>query len=596
MSTWQRESDRTTSEPSSRLGIRATFRACSSFEAAHLAALVVIGCAEAEAPTTAAPSSISDPSTVLFDEFTVQSQTEFTYTYRKNSIDMSKDSGGGAAADDFDNDGDIDLFVCNGGGPNALFWNRGDGVFDEGAEAAGVAFPEEWTLAAGAADIDNDGDQDLYLVNYKVDRLLENQGDRTFVDITDRAQLMLPASGHGVQFGDVNGDRILDIFVGVAQPQLGSDLVLLDLKWARPHLLLGSAAGTYRDVGESVTPGGLAKGNVFVGALIDLDADGDVELYMIEDSQANPKNVLYENLGPGPDGEPRFKNVSATCGCEEPYAGMGVAAMDIDSNGLPDLYVSNHYSSYPNREVLLLNRGGLAFHDVTEQLGADPMRPFEEDVVRSVSWAAVPLDVENDSIEDVFLVYGGIMFKQPPEIRTPNDPQSVADQPDALLRGQWDGSYVVASGSGVEDMGRGHAAVTADFNGDGCQDLYVVNLGTPSRMYKNRCVGTGRWVEFLLEGTRSNRDAIAARVRIEAGGRVQWRQVLGCTEGVHSCLPKRIHFGLRDATRVDRVEIHWPAGGVQVLENLDVDRLHKIKEPDAASTRTPTGGPADSPK
>ena len=85
-------------------------------------------------------------------------------------------------------------------------------------------------------------------------------------------------------------------------------------------------------------------------------------------------------------------------------------------------------------------------------------------------------------------------------------------------------------------------------------------------------------------------------MRIEAGGRVQWRQVLGCTEGVHSCLPKRIHFGLRDATRVDRVEIHWPAGGVQVLENLDVDRLHKIKEPDAASTRTPTGGPADSPK
>ncbi len=492
---------------------------------------------------------------------------------------------GGALAEDLDDDGWVDLVLTDGDGGNALFWNAG-GTFVDGTEAAGVRVPGEWTNAVGAADIDNDGDQDVYLVTRGRDRVLRNEGGRRFTEVAASLGLDIDGPGLGVTFGDLDGDRRLDLFVSSTGLSAGdlqrvqNDLDLLDWGLTQSRILQGLPDGTYREVQGLVLPAGLPPSNPFVGGLVDLDADNDLDLYLVEDTQGRVLNALYENRGKNPDtGWVDLVDVSATCGCQYPLAGMGMAVLDYDSNGLPDLYVTNVYETFPNREALLLNRGGLVFQDVTDVIGATAMDPFGEDGPRSVSWGANSLDVQNDTIEDLFVNFGELVFDPPPDGEPRQDPPFLTGQPDALMLGRPDGSYEVQSGSGLEDVGRAHGSVVFDFDRDGCQDVLVLNLETPTALYRNRCNSGNHWLGLDLEGTRSNRDGIGARVRVHALGRTQWRQLTGCVGGAHSCGPKQLHFGLGPAPTVESVEIHWPSGVVQTLSNLAPNRVHAILEP-----------------
>ena len=483
----------------------------------------------------------------------------------------------GAVAEDLDGDGHLDLYVGNPGGPKSLFWNDGAGRFSEGAAAAGIAYPEDFTHAIGAGDIDNDGDQDLYVLNSGDDRLLLNHGDRTFEDIAAAAGVLSPGAGLCVQFGDLDNDGVLDLFVGHMDTEqfeaVGSG-TKQETTWAlsQSHLYKGLGDGRFED---KTTQVGLALGNPFLGAMIDLDADGDLELYLLQDALGRVKNVLLENQGSDGKGFAKLVDVSKTCGCELPQGPMGLAVLDLDGNDLPDLFISNNYSSPPNREVMYLNRGGLVLQDITEEIGALPMDPWG-DGGRATSWATIALDVGNDTLEDIFIVYGGLVGSKFGKF---DDPKDKAEQADALLLRGFDGKYTVAEGTGLEDFARGHAALPADFDEDGCEDIYLVNLDAPSRLYRNRCAGAGHHVVLRLVGTKSNRDAIGARVRIDSDGRSQWRQVLGCSTSVHSCAPKRLHVGLGGAGRVDTVEIRWPSGAVQIVKDLAVDTTHVIVEP-----------------
>lgn len=382
--------------------------------------------------------------------------------------------------------------------------------------------------------------------------------------------------------GDFDGDRFIDVFIGESLDELGTgdglpeDGVALMVPLGPAHVFRGSATGVFVDVSSRLK---LPAGHPLSVGILDLDGDFDVDLLITQDAQGRAANTLYENRGTDGDGFVRLVDVTQDCGCQEPYAAMGLAVTDIDDNGLPELYITNHSMLPPGREVLLFNKGGMQFSDITEQLNAAPMDPTDTSVNRSVSWAALAFDVENDTLEDLFVVYGELVLSRLDTDEPVNDPLSLPGQRDALLSRMSDGRFEVQTGSGLEDPGRGQAAVTADFDGDGCEDVYVVNLEAPSRLYHNRCARGLHYVEFLLEGTRSNRDAIGARIRIETTGRVQWRHVLGCSTGMRSCTPKRAHFGLGNAEQVDKVNIYWPAGHVQYLEGLAVNQLHRIVEP-----------------
>jgi hypothetical protein len=513
---------------------------------------------------------------------------------------MARNLGAGAIAEDLDGDGHIDLFFTNAVGPASLWWNRGDGTFERGDSEA-LAPAGTWGVAAGAADIDNDGDRDLLLVNRGPDRLLLNEGDRRFTDVSERLGGVLDGTGLGVQFGDLDGDGRLDIFVGGTR--VGDAAIVLDdgdnsdddfVQWGKApsHLLWAQPDGSYLDVTDRVGATGLPEGNAFHGAMLDLDADGDLDLYVTQDTQGEILNLLYRNDGAAADGFVTLTDVSASCNCESPQAAMGLGVLDIDANGLPELYVSNLIYAWPNREALLFNRGGMVFQDVTEAVGAASMDGWTSTPAspaasaRAVSWGVTTLDARNDTLEDVFVVYGELATDLAARPGSKSNPLFIAGQPDALIEARGDGRFETLTGSGLEDTGRGQAAVTADFGGDGCEDVVVVNLDGPTRFYRARCQGVGTWIALDLQGTASNRDAIGARVKIEAAGRTQWRYVHGCATSAHSCTPKRVHVGLGGATLVDRITIHWPAGGTQVVQNLEVNRRHAVIE--TTSRETPT--------
>ena len=561
-------------KPPGRNGDRAALLAMAA-----LVVAVSLGTA-CSGDTTAASSNVAPAGPGLFYNATREVGLEFTIPHVAEAEEepFLKNSGAGGIAEDLDGDFDLDILVANPNGPNKFFRNRGDGTFDEAAEEAGLAYPEDWTVGLGAVDLDNDGDQDVYCVNGGEDRVLRNDGAGHFEDITAATGISFPGASPGIQFGDMNKDGLIDFFLGgIGVP--GGDFMDENNKviLGPVHLMLGRPNGTFDRITDRIGPNGIPFSNPFLGSMIDLDSDGDLDLYIVTDSYGQAFNMLYRNDGPDAEGYPQLVDVTETCNCKSPMVAMGMGMIDVDENGLMDVFVSGIGDAPPGREGLLLNRGSLAFTDITDFSGATAVDVYDEESVRSVSWAALPIDVENDGAEDLFVVYAGIAGTEPNGFFQPAFLK--VEQRDALLRNGGGGKFTVSVDSGLEDPGSAHAALVADFDGDGCQDVYVMNLGTPSHYYRHRCKGVGTWLGVALDATRSARDAIGARIHVEIPGRNLWRQVLGCSIGVHSCQPKRVHFGLAGAAVASKLTIYWPSGQVQVLTDVPAGQVLRVKEP-----------------
>lgn len=543
---------------------------------AALAALCCGRSEETEAPPSSSPNNARG---IAFDDHTEQAGVAYSWRMPPGaSADLGL-LGAGAVAEDLDGDGHIDLLVGGASGDSKLFWNRGDGTFIEGAAAAGVLMPGEWVVGVAAADYDNDGDQDLFLNSRTPIRLLRNDGQRRFTDVSAAAGFNALTGGAGITFGDLDGDGWLDVFVGGTQ--LGSsegvitDMVEVVLVGLTPaHVLKGSPSGVFEDVSAELA---IPDGNPLSVGMLDLDGDFDVELFIEQDTQGRVQTLMYENVGVR-GGPIELRNVSEKCDCRMLLGPMGLGVIDVDDNGLPELFISNLWLDRVGREALLFNRGSMQFQDVAQELTAFAMDPFGELGNRSSSWATMAFDVENDTFEDLFIVYGELVWEGSKNADPDTYPHLAAGQPDALLSRAYDGRFELQTGTGLEDTGRAQAAVVADFDGDGCEDVYVVNLETPARLYRNRCSRALTYVELQLEGRLSNRDAVGARVRLETAERVQWRHVMGCSTGLRSCMPKRVHFGLGDAQKVAKVDIYWPSGHIQRIGELGVNQLHRIVE------------------
>ncbi len=499
-------------------------------------------------------------------------------------------TGCGAAFFDFDNDGRLDAFLVNGttlqGFPSGqepvshLYRNRGDGTFEDVTGRSGLG-QSGWGQGVCAGDYDNDGFLDLFVTYYGQDRLYRNRGDGTFADVTAKAGLLSRRTrwGTGCAFLDYDRDGRLDIFA--------ANYIDLDLKTAPtpdsglcrykgipvacgpPGLTGGKNVlwrnrgdGTFEDVSGKA---GITRNSGTYGlgvSTLDFDDDGWTDLYVANDS--NPA-ALYRNNRDG-----TFTDVAVTAGCAysqdgKPQAGMGVAVGDYDRNGTMDILKTNFAG---DTSTLYANSGQGFCEDRTFASGLGIN-------TRWLGWGAALVDLDNDGWLDAFLVNGHVY----PEVVQLNT-EAGYQQRKVVYRNENGSRFQDVSerlGAPVTTPRAGRGAAFGDYDNDGDVDVLVNNVHETPDLFRLESRTGNHWLLVKLVGTRSNRSAIGARVRCEAGGVSQWQEVRG-GGSYASQNDLRVHFGLAGAASVDRLWVRWPNGLEEEWTDLPADRIHTLTE------------------
>ena len=546
----------------------------------------------------------ADHPRVSFTDVTSAAGIAFRHFSGRRTSQLPEDMGSGAAWGDYDGDGWLDLFVVNQAGPitmtpaevaasparSALYRNRGDGTFAEVAEAAGVAF-RGWGMGAAWGDADGDGRLDLFVTAYGENVFYHNRGDGTFAERTAEAGLG-GQNGFwtGASWADYDRDGDLDLYVvgyvrydvqaGAAasrqyDAEVPASLNPSSFAPERNLLYRNRGDGTFTEVAAAAGVDNPA-GRGFAAAWADLDADGWPDLYVANDVS---DNALYRNLGDG-----TFEDVSHPAMVADHRGAMGLAVGDWDGDTDFDLFVT-HWIAQENALYRSLVADGarlgvaqlntFQFMDEADRYGLGQV------ALDFVGWGTAFFDYDNDGRLDLF-VANGSTFQQPeaPYLLVPMQAQLFWNRGDA--EGFFDVSPVAGDYFARALVGRG--AAFADYDNDGDVDVSVVHNGGPGVLLRNDAgaggSGSGHWLEVALEGRRSNRQGIGARLRVVAGGRVQVRQV-GAQPSYCSQNSMVEHVGLGAAARVDTLEIAWPSGLRQVFTGLAADRIVRVVEGEA---------------
>jgi len=461
----------------------------------------------------------------------------------------------GAAWGDVDADGLLDVYLPRQQAPARLWVQQPGGTFVEDAVARGVA---DSGIGIGAvfADQDNDGDQDLYVVNDGANVLYENDGTGTFTDVTAVAGVGDDGAGSSASWGDYDGDGYLDLYVVnyMRCPSERFDDVLYH----------NEGDGTFTDVSDLLRADGTElDGLGFQAAWFDHDGDGDVDLLLANDyfSFAVP-NILWRNDGPDPDLGWRFTNVSQPSGMGVAMNSMGIGIADLDRDLDLDVAVSN---IAPTK--LFTNDGGGMFSE--RGVDAGVARPKQRAGVLSITWGLAFADLNNDGWEDLYVAAGSLSAIEP------------EPQPNAVFANAGDGTfYDLSAPSMADDPGVSRGVVLADYDRDGRVDVYVVNQRGHPHLYRNVTAGAGHWLEVDLTGTASNADGCGAWLEADLpGGGTLIRQVFCGSVSLGSGSDPLVHFGLGDAEQVDELRIRWPSGTVQTLVYVEADQVLAVTEP-----------------
>lgn len=517
-------------------------------------------------------------SPIRFEEVSEKAGVQFTHSFGAAKLgSLVESTGAGCVWFDYNNDGLPDLYVTSGrpleagmhpyplrkqpDSPphNHLFRNDGNGKFTDVTDKAGVA-ANIFGMAAIAADYDNDGNVDLFVTGFGRAILFRNRGDGTFEDVTEEAGLKIPGWSIGSAWLDYDRDGCVDLFVGryvKFDPTYRSYYAAdnypgpLDYEPESNLLFHNNCKGGFADVSAKagVTEFKSRAMGVTAG---DFDLDGYPDIYVANDKT---ENFLFHNEKNG-----TFKEMAVPAGVAygqggENTSAMGPVFVDFDHDGKVDLWISD--SKY-NR--LMKNVGGMKFQDVTERAGISQL------AAQYVSWGTGVHDFDNDGLEDLFIVHGGLIHMVPQE--------------HTVLRslGDWKFEDVSrAAGPYFEQKTVGRGACFADYDNDGKIDVYILNLGAPTQLLHNTSPGANHWISFKLVGRKSNRDGIGAQVEILAGGQRRMRERVAGS-GYLSQDDGRVHFGLGAAAKVDRVTVTWPSGTKQTLTNAAADRVVTIEE------------------
>jgi hypothetical protein len=540
------------------------------------------------------------------------------------------DHGCGVAVGDYDGDGRDDIYFCNQLGANALYHNNGDGTFTDVTAKAGVGLGDRVCVAATFADTLNSGRQDLYVTSTRGGNVLfRNQGDDTFKDVTKEAGLVHVGHSQTAAFFDYDNDGFLDLLVtNTAQwteemPDASqryypgaSDLYSLAKSPKEYNVLYhNNGDGTFTDVTEK---SGL-KGRGWGGdvAVFDYDEDGRPDVLITNMFGASQ---LYHNNGDG-----TFTDVTGQALGRTSWGAIGSKAFDFDNDGRLDLLIVDMHSDMwvpfdtnADFERMVKRTAGRKFATVTgplydldpgrkaqvEQQFVDMFHILPEDVVFGNTlfknlgngkfeecsdrtgletfwpWGIVTGDFDNDGHEDVFLPSGmGFpWFYWPSALMMNNGNATFGDRAEAEgIEPPPGGHYLPDRISGQPAARSSRCAATADFTGDGRLDIITSNFNDAPYLFKNQ-FPRRHHVEFRLRGTRSNRDAVGAVVKLYIGKEVQVRQVQAAG-GYLSQSSKTLHFGLGERAGIDRAEIRWPSGTQQTIEHPTVDQLHDLVEP-----------------
>lgn len=496
--------------------------------------------------------------------------------------------GGGLAVIDFDNDGWMDVYIPNGstialaregkpGASGALYRNRKDGTFADVTKPSGIVNPY-WGKGALAADLNNDGLQDLYITNFGPNLLYLNNGDGTFRDATAKAGVGDPRWSSAAAAADYDGDGDLDLFVVNYVhydlnhlPTEGKFCQYMNLKVAcGPRGLDGAGNALYRNNGDGTftdvtAASGIAGAEAFYGLGAtwgDYDLDGDQDLVVANDTTPND---LYRNNGNG-----TFTNVAMEAGVAfsedgREQAGMGVELEDLDNDGAPDLLVSNFSDDY---NTLYRNLGKGYFADDSHRAG------LVADTWRDLSWGTGFVDFNNDGWKDVFIANGHIypqVESSTLQLRYRQTNKLYLNTGTPRLE-----NISAKAGPGLAEPRSYRGAAFADFNNDGQMDIALTALDATPSLLINQGTPANHWLLVQLAGKR-NRFGIGARVIVTANGITQSREVkAGASYASSNDL--RAHFGLGKAAIAQAVEVHWPGGSVTRMENVKANQILKIQE------------------
>jgi hypothetical protein len=526
--------------------------------------------------------------TVRFTD--VAAKSAFSYTsnndYRPGSRKyFPQPMCGGIALIDYDRDGKLDVFFTNGGKlpdytrPDPSYYScllrgKGDGTFEEvtlKADVAGKSLDISYGVASG--DFDNDGDTDLFVANAGPNALYRNNGDGTFTDATAGSGLDRKAKdllSVCAAFFDYDNDGLLDLVVShytFWNPQVdrrcptseGEIYCYPGTYKSVPHTLhrnLGN--GKFEDVTAKSGFGAVAGKGMGIG-IADFNGDGWADVFIANDTEPN---FLYMNQGDG-----TFKEESWAWGVayDEQGAvvsGMGADARDFNDDGWPDVFYNNLQAQI---WALFQNEGGTHFRYVSPRSGiARLSRRFS-------GWSNAIFDYDNDGWKDIYSANGDVDYMGPN-----------AEQHDTMFHNVGGKVFAdVSQGLGPDFVPKGYQRGSAygDLNGDGFPDLVVTSLNRRPRILLNSGGNGKHWLWLDLVGRKSNRDGIGARVKVTtASGRVLHNHV-SVSVGFMSSSDRRLHFGLGGDSAVQAIEIRWPSGKVQSLENVKADQFLKVEEP-----------------
>ena len=510
-----------------------------------------------------------------FQEIGKEIGLDFVHSFGADHLYYIVESvGGGAAFLDYDQDGFMDIYTCSGTWvkgfskseepeelpKNHLYRNKQDGTFEDVTKKAGVGGPW-YSMGVTVGDFNNDGYPDIYVSNNGPNTLYQNNGNGTFKDITKRANVGGNECSVGAVWLDYDNDGLLDLYVGnylnfdpeykyyYAPDGFPGPLAYDSEKDVLYH---NKGDGTFDDVTEKmgiIDIDGRAMG---VGAA-DYDDDGFVDIYVANDHTVN--FLWHNDQGKG------FTDMGVMSGTGFSQSGEATVSMSVDFadyNGdeLLDMFISDdNYCS------LYMNLGNGVFSDKSYYSGISVASG------QFVGWSSSFFDYDNDGDVDIFKSNGEL--------------KHTYGQEDQLFENIGEGKFQDVSVERSkyfreENVGRG--ACLGDYDNDGDIDIFIVNLDSHSKFIRNNKGNQNNWLTLNLIGQTSNRDGVGSRIKITAGGKVQTAQKKSAT-GYLSQNDSRIHFGLVKNDIVEKIEIKWPSGKFQILENIKSNQILTIKEP-----------------
>jgi len=514
------------------------------------------------------------PKLPVFVDVTDAAGIDFKHSFGDFDLtNIVEGTGAGVCFLDYDNDGWLDLYFPNGSWDKAisdnrgrklrgklfnhLYRNNGDGTFSDVTESAGVGDPSP-SFGCSAVDFDADGDVDIYVLNYGPNVLYRNNGDGTFTDVAKEAGLADPKWSLSAPWLDYDNDGDLDVYVanylryddGKFRAYYAAAGYPGPLSYSAESdtLYRNNGDGTFTDVTQEA---GVYNdnGRAMSATAADLNGDGFMDIYVANDAT---ENYYFENTGKG-----TFVEKGLFLGLAFGEHGQGVSSMgpfpgDIDRNQLLDIYVPDMgYSS------LLMNQGEFFEDQTTRSKVAITCGQY-------TGWGGLLVDYDNDGYLDLFVSNGNAHHEYTEE--------------DVLLHNDGSGVFTdVSDRSGdyfrVKMVGRGSAY--GDFDNDGDLDLVIVNLNDRAKVLRNDGGNDNNWIKVVPRLADPERDAIGTRVIVQVGSLRQIEDVQP-VRGYLSEVDSRLHFGLGKAQKVDSIEIRWPGGETQKLENVPANQVLKI--------------------